>query len=501
MKKILNSKTILLFGIFLSYFVVSITSCKNDDNMLPYVDLRYNPDDSYTVAASSPQTVEFEVSSTFPWEILSKGNWHTIAPASGMADSVYKVKIVCQENTSLDDRIDTIIIKSDHWIGKKFELIQKGTAWLQASEDTIPVSKEDGLATFEVASNQDWTCEVTDGAGWLSITDGAKGTLNGTVNLAMKENKGEMRYGIITVFDRHHVEATKVYIEQNGVLLQAEKTELREIYFDQTVTFNVRSNTKWKISKSEYDVWYTVESGVEYEGDATVELHLTKNEGLGMRKSEITLESVSDDPNVPSAVRTIILKQANKPEPETYAFNSKGYPQVSADGSLVYDGKRMLCSGGQARRVFEGMTPVVGTHVFRVARIDAGASPHHYIMAGGTEFRFHILENKKIEISQTSKKVNVYDGKGNLIIDASSGNSTYYFPEIDTSQPHDIMFTISDADGKMKVEFAIDDIYAPLAYSILDAAPTSNINLYVGGQPGYCEYDWAGYITPMNWDN
>lgn len=498
MKKILNSKTILLFGILLSGFMVSMVSCKNDDNTLPYVDLRYNPEDSYTVAASSPEVVEFEVSSTFPWEILSGRDWHTVTPANGLADSIYKVKITCQENTSLDDRIDTIIIKSDHWVGKKFALIQKGTAWLQTSEDTIPVLKENGSAIFEVTSNQDWTCEVTDGASWLSITEGAKGTMNGTVSLAVKENKGEMRYGVITVFDRHHVEATKVYVEQNGVLLQAETAELREIYFDQTVTFTVRSNTKWKISKSEYDVWYTIESGEEYEGNATIELHLTMNEGLGLRKSEITLESISDDPSVPSAVRTILLKQANKPEPETYALNSLGWGEVD-NGSLQYIGKRMLCSGSKARRVFNPSS-IIGAHVFRIARMDAGSSPSHYIQVGGYEIRYHIhVDSKQIEVSETDKKVTIYDANGNVVIDGTNSTS-HYFPIADVTQSHDLMFILSDVNGKLKLELAIDDMYAPLAYMYFETASTSVPQLYAGGQPGYCEYDWYGFIAPTDWN-
>ena len=219
MKTILNSKGFLLFGIWVSTFAVCISSCKDDEEDIKYVDLRYNSEDSYVLAASSPQIVEFEVSSTFPWEILSKEDWHTITPSNGVADSIYKVKITCLENTSLDDRTDTLIIKSDYWIGKKVILIQKGTAWLKASSDSLFVESVEDQHVFSIASNQDWSCEVTTGSEWLSIIDGAKGSINGDVTIKTLGNKGELRYGIITLFDRHHLETILYdsFCQQGGI--------------------------------------------------------------------------------------------------------------------------------------------------------------------------------------------------------------------------------------------------------------------------------------------
>lgn len=500
MKKILNNKTgFFLFGIFL-FGLGCLTSCKDDDGDIKFVDLRYNPEDSYTVSAVNPEDVVFEVKSNYPWEILGTQDWYTITPSNGLQDSIYKIVIKAKENTGLDDRIDTLTIKSDYWVGRRFEFIQKGTAWLETNFDTIPMSQGIGNCTFEVKSNQDWACEVTQGTDWLSITSGEKGSMDGMVSLTLKENKGELRYGIITVYDRHHVEAKKVCIEQNGVLLQIKEAATNALYMQQDINLIVESNTRWKITKSEYDVWYSIEGEGEFEGNATVVLHLTEDSGISMRRSEITLTTVSDEEGVSPVVRTLILKQANMPEPVTSAFSSYGWSDVGNGSSLQFNGKGMICSGSKARRVFNPGS-IMGAHLFRISRMDAGSSPHHYVQVGGLEFRFHInVDTKQVEISETGDtKTVVYDRDGNVIIDGA-GNLVHYFSIDDVTQPHNVIVILSDVDGKMKIEFAIDDLYSPMAYAYLSVAATSNPQFYVGGQPGYCEYEWYGYIAPIDWD-
>ncbi|UVP34840.1 hypothetical protein NXW58_08100 [Bacteroides faecis] len=71
-----------------------------------------------------------EVKSTDPWEVFGKYDWYTISPSTGEAGETYTVTVICKENTELDDRIDTLNIKSDYWTGKRFVLTQKGTAYL-----------------------------------------------------------------------------------------------------------------------------------------------------------------------------------------------------------------------------------------------------------------------------------------------------------------------------------------------------------------------------------
>lgn len=496
MKKILNSKMFLLFGMFISGFIVCISSCKNDDTTLPYVDLRYNPEDTYTVTASSPQTIEFEVSSTFPWEILSKGDWHTITPANGDADSIYKVKITCQENTVLDDRIDTLIIKSDHWIGKKVILTQKGTAWLTPSYDTLTVESTAGQSMFSITSNQDWSCEVTQGNDWLSIIDGDKGSINGDVSILLKENQGELRYGIITLFDRHHQKVDQVVVAQNGVLLIPSVDEIRSLYFEGDFTFNVASNSKWKISKSEYDIWFTIEGEEIREGSGIVTLHLKENSGVSLRKSEITLMSVSDDESVAPVVKTIILKQACKPAPTIHEFTGL-FPGGSVNsGSLDFIDGDMIVPAGGGRELFtaNNFGSNICAHYFRIKEMGAGSYPTiFFVLNWNTELRFHIS-------TSTGKTDASYTHYSSVPLIAQSGDNI----AIDVTKPHILGIAISDAGGlyagKTKVELSIDYDKTFMTY-IMDVPPTSNLSVYLGGQPGPCVWDWYGRDSLIDWDN
>lgn len=90
----------------------------------------------------------------------------------------YTVTITCEENTNLDDRTDTITIKSDYWVGKQFVITQKGIAYLNTGEPDI-IPQTGGKTDFNIQTNQKWTAEITEGEKWLSIQGSASGELDG----------------------------------------------------------------------------------------------------------------------------------------------------------------------------------------------------------------------------------------------------------------------------------------------------------------------------------
>ena len=119
----MNWRTLLGTLILISSW--SVQSCK-DDEPIKWVDLRYKAADSYTIAASGKETVSIQVKSTDPWIVYSNhSDWCTISPNQGEANELYDVQITYTPNTSLDDRTDTVTIKSDYWIGKEVSIIQK----------------------------------------------------------------------------------------------------------------------------------------------------------------------------------------------------------------------------------------------------------------------------------------------------------------------------------------------------------------------------------------
>ena len=108
--------------------ILALFSCSDEKEQMKWVDLRYRVEDSYLLEASNPETISFLVKSTDPWMVYGTADWYTITPPSGEGDmeNTTTVTIVCEENTDLDDRTDTIRIQSDYWIGKEFTITQKG---------------------------------------------------------------------------------------------------------------------------------------------------------------------------------------------------------------------------------------------------------------------------------------------------------------------------------------------------------------------------------------
>ena len=93
--------------------ILALFSCSDEKEQMKWVDLRYRVEDSYLLEASNPETISFLVKSTDPWMVYGTADWYTITPPSGEGDmeNTTTVTIVCEENTDLDDRTDTVKIQ------------------------------------------------------------------------------------------------------------------------------------------------------------------------------------------------------------------------------------------------------------------------------------------------------------------------------------------------------------------------------------------------------
>ena len=477
----------LLLGIFSFVLTFGFYSCDNDDKeKFTIVDLRYNPQDSYMLTASSPEGISFQVKSNHPWEVFGNADWYTISPSTGVQDKIFDVEIDATENKMLDDRIDTITIKSDYWIGKQFSILQKGIARLEVNHgnDTTFNSGVD-QKSFAVISNQDWSCEVTDGSDWLSIISGSIGNIDGDVTVETIENKGELRNGIVTVFDRHHISVAAVKYIQKGVLLIPAKEEFREDYKEHEVILEVESNTSWIIEKSEYDVWYEITTGTSYNGNTTVKIHMDVNSGVSLRKSEIKLKTVSDDESVSPVVKSVILKQAPMPQPDHIEMDKGFLGAVVANGSIKFENGDMICEGGKNR--VNIWLNKLGTHTFRIKEMDLGSSPVWYTINGWghKEMRYHI----NTTAGETALSMTEALG-GELIGDNVP---------LDITQPHNLSITISDEGGNYRYDFALDGEH--IAYSNTTIASDTKLLLYLGSNNGNCVWDWYEYYPLVDWDN
>ncbi len=469
---------------FMSAFglLMNLSSCDEDSEPLKSVDLRYNPQDSYYLPASGADPVVFQVKSSDPWEVYGTKDWITVTPAQGGPGEIYDVSVACSDNTGLDDRTDTITVKSDYWIGKQFAIIQKGIAYLNLSNnnDTI-LTKDIDTKSFTVNSNQDWSTEIDSEIDWLSIVSGSSGTLNGDVTVQTVVNKGEQRSGKVFVYDRHHVKMDSITFVQDGVLLRPETLLIKSLYDVKTVNLSVESNADWTVVKGNEDIeWYSITTN-SFTGNGNIEIVLDDNAGTGVRSTELILSTVPF-PGTEPVVRTVVLKQGNNPLPVRYEFadSDLGTRWQTNQGTPVFNGDATFASA----RVTQGnMGP--GLYSFRLKQMSADAYSTIYFTYGSMEIRWHVSASSGVTDFSTSPWT-----------PQESKNVA-----IDISQPHTLSLNLTDNNGDMQVEWILDGtvLSTYVANSGFVVPYGAESFTYLGGSAGSCVYDWYEYTVPIDW--
>ena len=300
-------------------------SC-SDDEPTKWVDLRYKTEDVYIFSASGEDSYTIQVKSTDPWSVSAKENWSNITPDHGDADKIYDIAITCKENTDLDDRIDTVTIKSDYWVGKRFVINQKGIAYLNVEGIGFIMAKtSNATAAFQVVSNQKWTAKVTEGEQWLSITAGESGEQNGTISITATGNNGEKRTGKVSIYDRHGVVRQIVDCTQDGVTLTPEIPENGKWFALQSnaqrMEIDIDADIEWSVAKdNEEDAWFSINTASTTSHKLV--LDVLKNSGSTVRVSSVTLTSTAAEGSEP-VIKQIKFRQINAPYVQTKILNKK----------------------------------------------------------------------------------------------------------------------------------------------------------------------------------
>lgn len=467
-----------------------LQSCEDENKAMKWVDLRYRVEDSYLLEAKNPESVSLQVKSTDPWEVFGQYNWHTISPDKGEAGETHTVTITCLENKELDDRTDTIRIKSDYWVGKEFTITQKGIAYLTI-EGVDLITQEGGEETFNVLSNQKWTAKVTEGEIWLSIKTGASGEKDGQITVTASANTGEQRTGKVTVFDRHGAIAQVVECTQNGVLLTPvvpENGKWFAIYEEaQQLIIPVEANSEWEVYKQDEaeDDWYTFEQS-SFNGSANLIVNVLQNESSRVRTGVIVLATKAAEGATP-LVKTIRFKQANPKIPEVKDVNQT----ISGD----YYGPGGLMLG----RYNFYLEPFGATNI-NLFFIWSGSNPY-------AELRYHII-NKQTQLSTTPWCSNVFNENSSCIhaVDTSKPNKLSFDIQewIDETDPekvwiytewilNDVVIAKAISDGKNDITGTDDTWKVP--FNQISSGGTFLVRTS-GGSAVFTKYE---YIAPLVW--
>lgn len=475
------------------------------------VDLRFRVEDSYSLPAVSPEAFTFLVKSTDTWTVRSYNpSWCTITPDTGEGNPIINnavtdtITVQYVDNTELDDRIDTLEIKSDYWVGKLVTVYQKGIAYLSVKdeEQALEISEEGGSLSFEISSNQDWSTVVIEGAEWLSISSGETGALNGKVSLSAKENTGEKRYGAVSVLDRHGEERVVVKVTQNGVQLDPATFEVRAAYNQGVYELDVVSNASWKAEKTDDKAqWFTIENP-ENTGDAVLRIVMNDNEGNSLRKTAITITTIAG-PGEPVVTREIVLKQAYFQVPERTVFTESAMADWTPDKGVtpVYLGAQgtyfeATVSGSTYARLYRSGMPM-GTHTYRWHTFSADARVRLWWTFGNNnEIKFNLRGSG--------------DGTGYTEISTSPSGPDADFVNVkgvDMTVPHEmtVKFTPSEInEGYCHVQFILDGEEFQ-AFDTGDNAVTEctwqkTIGIYFGCYTGNAICEWYDFTEPFSWD-
>lgn len=214
---------------------------------------------AYTVLASTPQDIVFNISSNTPWSIESDQNWCIPSPAMSAASSlVAEITVKIEKNSTEDPRTAVLTIKSEGIEEVKTITIRqdaKGKLEVQPVDNTLPRAGGEGL--FTICSNKAWT--VTSSNMWLSF-DKSEGSGSGeveTIKAIATPNDGIRRTATVTV--KNGLEERVFEVTQDGIVLEPEEPVEGAIRMNATgssTSLKINANIEWT-AESAVD-WLTV---------------------------------------------------------------------------------------------------------------------------------------------------------------------------------------------------------------------------------------------------
>jgi glucose/arabinose dehydrogenase len=148
-------------------------------------------------AAGGQATLTLTTAGDCGWLAASTASWITLDVTRGVGSAAFNFTVGA--NSSSSGR--SAIIRAG---GQSLTITQSGTAPPTCTFQIAPTSKSfpnaGGTGTISVSTQAQCTWSATPSASWITITSGASGTGNGTVNYSVASNPAHrMRRGTITI--------------------------------------------------------------------------------------------------------------------------------------------------------------------------------------------------------------------------------------------------------------------------------------------------------------
>lgn len=295
MKKIFSNRFLSI--VLAAGFAVACQEYAIDSQPEGPLAIQVDAQDSYTLLATAPGKVVFNVSSNTPWIIESDSQWCIPTPAMSAASSlVSEIVVTTEDNTGTKERTATLTVRAEGIEDTKVITI------IQASKENLVVVPFDERVdshgetiSFTIVSNKPW--QVIPSTAFLSDIDrksgnGSEDGTEETVSITVPANPGAVRTGEITV--KTDFETYTFGVTQNGVVLELEDTPDPDVIsvggsgLAAEYYVKIRSNREWKVKvPEEYRNWLSAEK----DGD-NLKVTVTQNNRLSVRRGQLTLTTV-----------------------------------------------------------------------------------------------------------------------------------------------------------------------------------------------------------------
>jgi hypothetical protein len=244
-------------------------------------------------AAASTGTVNVTAGSACNWAAVSNVTWISITSAASGSGSG-SVNYSVQENSSTSSRQGTLIIA-----GQTFTVTQAGagggtscTFTLSATQADVGAAGATGSVNVTAGAGCNWT--AVSGVTWISITSGASGSGNGSVNYSVQVNSGASRQGTLTIAGRTFTITQAgasvgtgcgtFILTPTGASLSASAT---------TGSTGVTTGTGCNWTASSNVNWISVTSGGSGSGPGAVSYSVQANSSSSQRQGTLTIGGIT----------------------------------------------------------------------------------------------------------------------------------------------------------------------------------------------------------------
>ena len=289
----------------------------------------------YTVLATSPRPIVFNISSNTPWTIISDANWCIPTPAMSASSSlIEEISVNISDNNSEASRVATLTIEAEGISQKtiiKITQESKEKLLFQPIDGNFPGAG--GKLPFTVTSNKPWT--ITSSNMWLTFDmQGGQGTGEMVrIQATAEPNTGLKRSAIVTI--SNGLSETQFEVTQDGIIIELAplnnpEADLRFSGHGESKVYRVIANIDWKVETD--DKWITLRKADQNQFEVTA----VASPVFSARKATLRLipadNTLSVEPVTMEITQGIIFE-----------FNSSAY-QVLENGAI-----RMNSTGSNSR--------------------------------------------------------------------------------------------------------------------------------------------------------